>query len=162
MGPIDDAGHRLATNEQMFFEEVPTHHSLILLMKTTQIVSLLKSWNDMPIEMLLGFFVSLVVARWWEQYVKLPNPDKVATMLKAGINVDLPDEEVGTNERIRWTVARRLMLSFVLNLRRTSPRLKRVFPNMVSLVERGLLKEYEVIFWLILNFQMSSPEKQAW
>ena len=162
MGPIDDAGHRLATSEQMFFEEVPTHHSLILLMKTTQIVSLLKSWSDMPIEMLLGFFVSLVVARWWEQYVKLPNPDKVATMLKAGINVDLPDEEVGTNERIRWTVARRLMLSFVLNLRRTSPRLKRVFPNMVSLVERGLLKEYEVIFWLILNFQMSSPEKQAW
>ena len=35
----------------------------------------------MPLTFLLGFYVSLVVKRWWEQYVKLPWPDEVATFL---------------------------------------------------------------------------------
>ena len=102
----------------------------------------------MPLEMLLGFFVTLVVTRWWEQCVKLPNPDRVATMLKAGINVDQADEEEGMNQRIRRTVVRHVMLSYVLNLRRTSPSLRRDFPDMASLVKKGLLREDEVSFCL--------------
>ena len=31
---------------------------------------------------LLGFYVSLVVKRWWEQYTKLPWPDKMAILLR--------------------------------------------------------------------------------
>ena len=108
-----------------------------------------KNWPAMPLEMLLGFFVTLVVTRWWEQCVKLPNPDKVATMLKAGINVDQADDEVGMNQRIRRTVVRHVMLSYVLNLRRKSPSLRRTFPDMASLEEGGLLMENEVSFWLI-------------
>ena len=105
----------------------------------------------MPLEMLLGFFVTLVVTRWWEQCVKLPNPDKVATMLKAGINVDQPGDEAGMNQRIRRTVVRHMMLSCVLNLRRTYPRMRAAFPDMDSLVERGLLREDEVSFCLIIS-----------
>ena len=109
----------------------------------------------MPLEMLLGFFVTLVVTRWWEQCVKLPNPDKVATMLKAGINVDQADDEVGMNQRIRRTVVRHVMLSYVLNLRRTSPSLRGDFPDMASLVKNGLLREDEVSFWFTLNFDFN-------
>lgn len=33
----------------------------------------------------LGFYVSLVVKRWWEQYKLLPWPDTLALFLNAGI-----------------------------------------------------------------------------
>ena len=36
----------------------------------------------LPITFLLGFYVSLVVKRWWEQYSKLPWPDTIAIYLK--------------------------------------------------------------------------------
>ena len=36
----------------------------------------------MPLTFLLGFYVSLVVRRWWEQYCKLPWPDDIALSLR--------------------------------------------------------------------------------
>lgn len=33
----------------------------------------------------LGFYVSLVVKRWWDQYKLLPWPDTLALFLNAGI-----------------------------------------------------------------------------
>merc|ERR1712183_485576 len=33
-----------------------------------------KMYTGLPITFLLGFYVSLVVSRWWEQYCKLPWP----------------------------------------------------------------------------------------
>ena len=38
--------------------------------------------SGLPITFLLGFYVSLVVKRWWEQYSKLPWPDTIAIYLK--------------------------------------------------------------------------------
>ena len=38
--------------------------------------------TGVPITFLLGFYVSLVVKRWWEQYCKLPWPDTIAIYLK--------------------------------------------------------------------------------
>ena len=38
--------------------------------------------TGLPITFLLGFYVSLVVKRWWEQYSKLPWPDTIAIYLK--------------------------------------------------------------------------------
>ena len=40
--------------------------------------------TGLPITFLLGFYVSLVVKRWWEQYSKLPWPDTIAIYLKVG------------------------------------------------------------------------------
>ena len=98
----------------------------------------------MPLTFLLGFYVSLVVKRWWEQYVKLPWPDEVATLLKAGITKDMEDDEEGENQRIRRTVIRYLMLSYVLCLRRISSRVRREYSSMDSLVSSGLLRKDEV------------------
>ena len=41
--------------------------------------------TGVPITFLLGFYVSLVVKRWWEQYCKLPWPDTIAIYLKVGL-----------------------------------------------------------------------------
>lgn len=37
----------------------------------------------------LGFYVSLVVKRWWEQYRLLPWPDTLALYISAGIPGDV-------------------------------------------------------------------------
>ena len=111
----------------------------------------------MPLTFLLGFYVSLVVKRWWEQYVKLPWPDEVATLLKAGITKEKEEEKEedkeGENQRIRRTVVRYLMLSYVLCLRRISSRVRREFSSMGSLVASGLLREDEVMFPVYDVFQ---------
>ena len=43
--------------------------------------------QGLPITFLLGFYVSLVVKRWWEQYSKLPWPDTIAIYLKVDLNL---------------------------------------------------------------------------
>merc|ERR1719260_106528 len=74
--------------------------------------------SGLPITFLLGFYVSLVVKRWWEQYCKLPWPDEVATLLKAGITKgDQEGDKEGENQRIRRTVIRYMLLSYVLCMR---------------------------------------------
>ena len=39
-------------------------------------------FSGLPLTFLLGFYVSLVVQRWWEQYCKLPWPDSIAIFLR--------------------------------------------------------------------------------
>lgn len=41
--------------------------------------------ETIPMSFVLGFYVSLVVKRWWEQYKLLPWPDTLALFLNAGI-----------------------------------------------------------------------------
>ena len=110
--------------------------------------------KTLPLTFLLGFYVSLVVKRWWEQYVKMPWPDEVATLLKAGITKGKKGEEetqenfetrIGfENLRIRRTVVRYMLLSYVLCMRRISLKVRRDFPDMSSLVEIGLVRVDEV------------------
>jgi len=108
-----------------------------------KVVHWFKNSRQMPLTFLLGFYVSLVVKRWWEQYVKLPWPDEVATLLKAGITKDKEDDEEGENQRIRRTVIRYLMLSYVLCLRRISSSVRKEYPSMDCLMASGLLRKDE-------------------
>ena len=39
-------------------------------------------YTGLPLTFLLGFYVSLVVKRWWEQYCFLPWPDSLAFFLR--------------------------------------------------------------------------------
>jgi len=126
---IDEEGNRgKATDEQIYFEKV---------------VSWFKNSRQMPLTFLLGFYVSLVVKRWWEQYVKLPWPDEVATLLKAGITKDKEEDKEGENQRIRRTVIRYLMLAYVLCLRRISSSVRKEYPSMDCLMSSGLLRKDE-------------------
>ena len=118
----------------------------------------------MPLTFLLGFYVSLVVKRWWEQYVKLPWPDEVATLLKAGITEKTAEEESeegGANLRIRRTVIRYMMLSYVLCLRRISSKVRSKYPDMDSLLASRLIRVDEVTYLAIfLQIKFHSRRKR--
>jgi len=43
------------------------------------------SSESIPMSFVLGFYVSLVVKRWWEQYKLLPWPDNLALFISAAI-----------------------------------------------------------------------------
>lgn len=51
--------------------------------------------ESIPMSFVLGFYVSLVVKRWWEQYRLLPWPDTLALFISAGI----PNSNGGVNVR---------------------------------------------------------------
>ncbi|TGZ59823.1 hypothetical protein CRM22_008863 [Opisthorchis felineus] len=90
--------------------------------------------NDLiPVPFVLGFYVSLVVARWWEQFLALPWPDQLALYLTAYCH--------GNGERptrIRRTVMRYVNLSYCLALRAISSRARLRFPTEDHLVSAGL------------------------
>ena len=71
----------------------------------------------------------------------------MATFLKAGITEKAEGEESeegGENLRIRRTVIRYLILSYVLCLRRISSKVRSKYPDMDSLVASHLIREDEV------------------
>lgn len=41
--------------------------------------------QNIPMSFVLGFYVTLVVRRWWEQYRLLPWPDTLALFVSAAI-----------------------------------------------------------------------------
>lgn len=41
--------------------------------------------ENIPMSFVLGFYVNLVVKRWWEQYRLLPWPDTLALFISAAI-----------------------------------------------------------------------------
>ena len=83
-------------------------------------------YPGLPITFLLGFYVYLVVKRWWEQYCKLPWPDTMAFFLR-GLVVE-GDEEV--RRLVRRTVIRYCLLAYILCIRKFSDRLRRRFPGI--------------------------------
>ncbi|KAB7504533.1 Bestrophin-1, partial [Armadillidium nasatum] len=85
-----------------------------------------------PVSFVLGFYVSIVVQRWWAQYEYLPWPDSLALFVSTSIH--------GQDERsrlMRRTVMRYANLSVVLTLCMISPRVKKRFPTLEHLVETG-------------------------
>jgi len=98
--------------------------------------------SGLPITFLLGFYVSLVVKRWWEQYCKLPWPDTIAIFLK-GLIVGPTGDEREKARIVRRTVIRYCLLAYTLCIRNLSIRLKKRFPTMHELVRTGLVRSDE-------------------
>ena len=108
-----------------------------------------KNSSQLPLTFMLGFYVKLVVERWWGQYVHLPWPDDVASYSKVAIMND-PKKEAGDDEtndnenlKIRKTIVRYCLLSYVLCLRRISSRLRQEYPSMEHLVTASLVRKDE-------------------
>lgn len=126
--------------------------------------------ESIPMSFVLGFYVSLVVKRWWEQYKLLPWPDTLALFISAAIpgNVSLQEkllsrsfarlnllvlietfsrsddrkqQEIG--RLMRRNIMRYMVLAYVITLQRISLRVKRRFPGLQHLVDSGLMLESE-------------------
>ncbi|XP_023339172.1 bestrophin-4 [Eurytemora carolleeae] len=104
-----------------------------------------------PITFVLGFYVAVVVNRWWAQFECIPWPDPVCIFVSASIT--------GTDERgrvMRRTLARYLNLAFIQTLRMISVPVKKRFPTLFHLVEAGLITEYEME--LIEKMEMNTSQ----
>lgn len=94
--------------------------------------------SSIPICFVLGFYVSLVVEGWWDQYTAMPWPDPICSLIANSIHGR--DEETRI---MRRTIARYLNLAFVITLTMISPQAKKRFPTLDHLVELGLLHDEE-------------------
>jgi len=92
-----------------------------------------------PLQFILGFYVTQVIARWWLQFDAIVWPDKLAMDLAAF----LPDS--GKPRQIRRQIVRLANLSVVLLLRRLSSGVAKRFPTYQHLVQAGLLTEKELV-----------------
>ncbi|XP_043865460.1 bestrophin homolog 14 isoform X2 [Drosophila mojavensis] len=112
-----------------------------------------------PMSFVLGFYVNLVVKRWWEQYRLLPWPDTLALFISAAI----PNSTGVNNETgrlMRRNIMRYMVLAYVITLQRISLRVKRRFPTTQHLVDAGLMHESEMKIFEAMN--QKSPMSKYW
>ncbi|CAJ0952017.1 unnamed protein product, partial [Mesorhabditis belari] len=96
--------------------------------------------STVMITFVLGFYVTLVMGRWWQQYMNIPWPDRISMEISAYVH--------GTDERgrmIRRSMARYLNLLSLFTFQNTSTVIKRRFPTMEHLVDAGLMTPEEKI-----------------
>ncbi|XP_037075394.1 bestrophin-4-like [Pollicipes pollicipes] len=95
--------------------------------------------NLIPLSFVLGFYVSFVAQRWWQQYMAIPWPDKILHAIALYVR------GVDENSRmIRRTMVRYLNLSLILLLRSISSAVKRRLPTLEHLVESGFMTATEL------------------
>ncbi|KAA0203374.1 hypothetical protein HAZT_HAZT011459, partial [Hyalella azteca] len=95
--------------------------------------------NYIPLSFILGFYVSFVASRWWQQYMAIPWPDKLLHSI--AVHVSGYDDH---GRMLRRTMVRYLNLSLVLVLRSISSAVKRRFPTFDHIVEAGFMTSTEL------------------
>ncbi|XP_007952598.1 bestrophin-2 [Orycteropus afer afer] len=91
-----------------------------------------------PVSFVLGFYVTLVVHRWWDQYLCMPLPDALMCAVVGTVH--------GRDERgrlYRRTLMRYAGLSAVLILRSVSTAVFKRFPTVDHVVEAGFMTREE-------------------
>ncbi|XP_043283504.1 bestrophin-4 [Venturia canescens] len=120
-----------------------------------QVVLYCKEYSDLiPLSFVLGFYVSIVMTRWWNQYVAIPWPDSIAVFVSATIH--------GNDERgrlMRRTIVRYVCVCLTIVLTSVSPRVKKRFPTLDHFVDAGLLLENELAIFQSLNAKFPKPSK---
>lgn len=107
-----------------------------------------------PLSFVLGFYVTIVMTRWWNQYTSIPWPDPIAVFVSSNMH--------GQDERgrvMRRTVMRYVCLCLTMALINISPRVKKRFPSLDNLVDAGLLVENEKTIIESLNTQFPRHSK---
>ncbi|XP_054720175.1 bestrophin-4-like [Uloborus diversus] len=91
-----------------------------------------------PLSFVLGFYVTLVVGRWWAQYEAIPRPDRACFMISSFVH--------GSDERsrmIRRALGRYLILLQAITFQAVSPAVKKRFPTTQHLVAAGIMTKEE-------------------
>ena len=107
--------------------------------------------SAIPLTFVLGFYVSLIVSRWWAQYTLLPWPDSMAILVITFLT--------GKEERqrlMRRNIIRYVLLSYCMATRAVSFRVKKRFPDLQHLVDAGLLREDEYKVLNVLDTKVSA------
>ncbi|KAK6468862.1 bestrophin-2 [Huso huso] len=94
--------------------------------------------NLIPMSFVLGFYVTLVVNRWWNQYQSIPMPDRLMCVISGSVH--------GAGERgrlLRRSLMRYASLSALLIFRSVSTAAFKRFPTMDHVVEAGFMTRNE-------------------
>ncbi|KAM8972903.1 bestrophin-3 [Pelodytes ibericus] len=109
--------------------------------------------EQIPVTFVLGFYVTLVVNRWWNQFVNLPWPDRL--MLIISSNVHGRDDY---GRLLRRTLMRYVNLTSLLIFRSVSTAVYKRFPTMDHVEEAGFMTSDERKIFDNLN----SPHLKYW
>ncbi|KAK7471476.1 hypothetical protein BaRGS_00035870 [Batillaria attramentaria] len=91
-----------------------------------------------PVSFVLGFYVTVVVQRWWQQFRNVPWPDRTIFVMCTYLS--------GQEERariMRRTVARYMMFGMILIMRAVSVAVMKRFPTLDHIVEAGFITKDE-------------------
>lgn len=84
-----------------------------------------------------GFYVTLVVNRWWNQFVNLPWPDRLMFLISSSVH--------GSDQHgrlLRRTLMRYVNLTSLLIFRSVSTAVYKRFPTMDHVVEAGTVHAF--------------------
>ncbi|XP_030070117.1 bestrophin-3 [Microcaecilia unicolor] len=90
--------------------------------------------EQIPVTFVLGFYVTLVVNRWWNQFVNLPWPDRLMILISSNVH---GRDEYG--RLLRRTLMRYVNLTSLLIFRSVSTAVYKRFPTMDHVVEAGFM-----------------------
>ncbi|KAG7153503.1 Bestrophin-4-like [Homarus americanus] len=113
----------LTEDQRRIFEKVSVHCSLFR--------------NLIPISFVLGFYVSLIVSRWWGMYLSIPWPDTLCIYLAIIQGTD------ARARMMRCTVVRYVNLAIVMTFSMIAPGVKKNFPGLEQMVDAGYLTDNE-------------------
>nr|CAD7206436.1 unnamed protein product [Timema douglasi] len=136
--------YRLLLNEEhrLLFEKIALH---------------CQAYGELiPISFVLGFYVSIVIKRWWDQYICMPWPDNMAMFVSTLVH--------GQDDRgrlMRRTIIRYVNLCFVITLSMMSPRVKKRFPTLDHLVEAGFMQPNEKKIFERLESSCEAPRPSS-
>eukprot|EP00095_Tigriopus_kingsejongensis_P008473 maker-scaffold18_size714446-snap-gene-3.22 protein:Tk08473 transcript:maker-scaffold18_size714446-snap-gene-3.22-mRNA-1 annotation:"bestrophin-3 isoform x2" len=114
----------LTRNQRALFETVVKYFDAFL--------------NLIPLSFVLGFYVSYVASRWWQQFLAIPWPDKLFHSIACF--VEGFDEE---SRILRRSLLRYMNLALILVLRSISSAVKQRFPTLDHVVEAGFMTNQE-------------------
>merc|ERR1719278_1435782 len=99
-------------------------------------------FNNLPtmIAFLMGFYVNMVVVRWWDQICLLPDTDNACLYLSTYMTGEDPEAEL----ELKKKVLRYLNLSWVLSMSRVSSELFSKFPTEAAYLEKKLVTQKEI------------------
>eukprot|EP00043_Microstomoeca_roanoka_P001181 m.31336 g.31336 ORF g.31336 m.31336 type:complete len:447 (-) comp10683_c1_seq1:157-1497(-) len=92
-----------------------------------------------PLTFILGFYVTQVYSRWWSQWQAIPWIGKISILIH-----DLDDRTDEEGTKVRWTFIRWLLLGMGLTFQRISTSFRKLYPDMQSFVDAGLVTESEL------------------
>ncbi|XP_041374732.1 bestrophin-4-like [Gigantopelta aegis] len=93
-----------------------------------------------PVSFVLGFFVAIVVSRWWQQFMNIPWPDRTLFILNTYLH--------GHDERariMRRSIARYMLFGLILICRSVSVAVMKRFPTIEHICEAGFITKEEAI-----------------
>ncbi|XP_053442040.1 bestrophin-3 isoform X3 [Nycticebus coucang] len=109
--------------------------------------------EQIPVTFVLGFYVTLVVNRWWNQFVNLPWPDRLMFLISSSVQ---GGDEHG--RMLRRTLMRYVNLTSLLIFRSVSTAVYKRFPTMDHVVEAGFMTADE----RKLFNHLKSPHLKYW